>query len=103
MSDIQALAVTPGEFSDIALSQIIAAMALSDNAIAQLASEIRQLRRKKLAIESVASRNIQEALIDSRSWDLYLALMGEGLIDSKGLLDLVRLREKFKPRREVVA
>lgn len=96
MSETLFLEINPGEFSEQVLKEILRSLSLfGDHAIVQLATEIRDERRKCFPLESAASSGIRSALIDSLWWDLYLALISEGVILDRWL-DLAQLRRKFK-------
>ncbi|MBD1856477.1 MULTISPECIES: hypothetical protein [Leptolyngbya] len=90
---VSLLAVTPGDFSDDALVEIIKAVALcGEQPIAQLASFIRNFRRLEVPLETDISRIWRDSYVESLCHALYLALMQEELLDFLGRLDLDKLR-----------
>ncbi|MBN8561547.1 MAG: hypothetical protein J0L70_13535 [Leptolyngbya sp. UWPOB_LEPTO1] len=90
---VSLLAVTPGDFSDDALVEIIKAVALcGEQPIAQLAAFIRNFRRLEVPLETDISRIWRDSSVESLCHALYLALMQEELLDFLGRLDLDKLR-----------
>lgn len=90
---VSLLAVTPGDFSDDALVEIIKAVALcGEQPIAQLAAFIRNFRRLEVPLETDISRIWRDSYVESLCHALYLALMQEELLDFLGRLDLEKLR-----------
>lgn len=90
---VSLLAVTPGDFSDDALVEIIKAVALcGEQPIAQLAAVIRNFRRLEVPLETDISRIWRDSYVESLCHALYLALMQEELLDFLGRLDLDKLR-----------
>lgn len=90
---VSLLAVTPGDFSDDALVEIIKAVALcGEQPIAQLAAFIRNFRRLEVPLETDISRIWRDSYVESLCHALYLALMQEELLDFLGRLDLDKLR-----------
>ncbi|BAS59838.1 hypothetical protein NIES2135_20950 [Leptolyngbya boryana NIES-2135] len=90
---VSLLAVTPGDFSDDVLVEIIKAVALcGEQPIAQLAAFIRNFRRLEVPLETDISRIWRDSYVESLCHALYLALMQEELLDFLGRLDLEKLR-----------
>ncbi|BAS57932.1 hypothetical protein NIES2135_26860 [Leptolyngbya boryana NIES-2135] len=90
---VSLLAVTPGDFSDDVLVEIIKAVALcGEQPIAQLAAFIRNFRRLEVPLETEISRIWRDSYVESLCNSLYLALMQEELLDFLGRLDLDKLR-----------
>ncbi len=90
---VSLLVVTPGDFSDDVLVEIIKAVALcGEQPIAQLAAFIRNFRRLEVPLETEISRIWRDSYVESLCNSLYLALMQEELLDFLGRLDLDKLR-----------
>ena len=84
--------VSPGEFSDELLSEMIRVMALrGDSPIAQLARIIRDLRKVEIPLESAISRQGRESYDRLLCCDLYFEMLREGAIRGDRLnLDKLR-------------
>lgn len=90
---VSLLVVTPGNFSDEILSEIIRAVALcGEQPIAQLAAFIKNFRRLEVPLETEVSRIWRDSYVEALCNALYLALMQESAIDGLGRLDLEKLR-----------